>query len=94
VTGVAEFARERSRAIPVSSLHEIHRLVEGRTAETIALHVGEPFMRMPEAVSEAFVQAIRDGHTSYTDSSGLPVLCQALADRLRDNGGPRPSMSS
>jgi aspartate/methionine/tyrosine aminotransferase len=88
VTGVAEFARERSRSIPVSSLHEIHRLVEGRESETIALHVGEPFMRMPEPVGEAFVRAIRDGHTSYTDASGLPLLCRTLADRLRHNGAP------
>ena len=88
MTEVAEFARERSRSIPVSSLHEIHRLVEQRESDTIALHVGEPFLRMPEPVSEAFVKAIRDGHTSYTDASGLPLLCRALADRLRHNGAP------
>lgn len=88
MTDVAALDRERSRAIPVSSLHEIHRLVEQRESETIALHVGEPFLRMPEPVSEAFVRAIRDGHTSYTDASGLPMLCRALADRLQDNGAP------
>jgi aspartate/methionine/tyrosine aminotransferase len=88
VSGVAEFARERSRSIPVSSLHEIHRLVTERGTDTIALHVGEPFLRMPESASEAFTRAIRDGHTSYTDAPGLPQLCQALADRLQHNGAP------
>ncbi len=88
MSGVAEFARERSRSIPVSSLHEIHRLVGDREGDTIALHVGEPFLRMPESASEAFTRAIRDGHTSYTDAPGLPLLCQALADRLKDNGAP------
>jgi aspartate aminotransferase len=88
VSGFAEFAQERSRSIPVSSLHEIHRLVGERGPDTIALHVGEPFLRMPESVSESFSRAIRDGHTSYTDAPGLPLLCQALADRLRDNGAP------
>jgi aspartate/methionine/tyrosine aminotransferase len=88
VSGFAEFAQERSRSIPVSSLHEIHRLVAQRGQDTIALHVGEPFLRMPESVSEAFARAIRDGHTAYTDAPGLPLLCQALADRLRHNGAP------
>jgi aspartate/methionine/tyrosine aminotransferase len=63
-------------------------LVGEREQDTIALHVGEPFLRMPESASEAFIRAIRDGHTSYTDAPGLPALCQALADRLRDNGAP------
>jgi aspartate aminotransferase len=88
VSGVVEFARERSRSIPVSSLHEIHRLVGERERDTIALHVGEPFLRMPESASEAFTRAIRDGHTSYTDAPGLPLLCEALADRLQHNGAP------
>lgn len=88
MSGVAESAQERSRSIPVSSLHEIHRLVEESGPDTIALHVGEPFLRMPESVSEAFVRAIRDGHTAYTDAPGLPILRRALADRLEHNGAP------
>jgi aspartate aminotransferase len=88
VSGVAESARERSRSIPVSSLHEIHRLVQESGPDTIALHVGEPYLRMPHSASEAFTRAIRDGHTAYTDAPGLPVLCQALADRLEHNGAP------
>lgn len=88
MSGFAEFAQERSRSIPVSSLHQIHRLVAERGPETIALHVGEPFLRMPESASEAFVRAIRDGYTTYTDAPGLPLLCRALADRLEHNGAP------
>ncbi len=88
MSGLAEFAQERSRSIPVSSLHEMHRLVAERGPDTIALHVGEPFLRMPESASESFTRAIRDGHTSYTDAPGLPLFCQALADRLQHNGAP------
>ncbi len=80
--------RERSREIPPSSLHEIHTLVERRAGDTIALHVGEPHLRMPDSASEAYVRAIRDGHTSYTDAPGLPALREALAERLADNGAP------
>jgi aspartate/methionine/tyrosine aminotransferase len=80
--------RERSRAIPKSSLHEIHRLVEERGGDTIALHVGEPHIRMPGSVAEAFIRAIRDGHTSYTDAPGLLALREALAEWLAGNGAP------
>jgi aspartate/methionine/tyrosine aminotransferase len=81
---------ERSRRLPVSCLHEIHRLVTEHPREAIALHVGEPHVRMPAEASEGYLAAIRDGRTSYTDAPGLPVLRAALADRLRDNGAPTP----
>jgi aspartate aminotransferase len=84
--------RERSRSIPPSALHEIHSLVADRAGDTIALHVGEPHIRMPEAAAEAFARAIRDGHTSYTDAPGLPELRQALAERLAANGAPSPDL--
>ncbi|WP_202638500.1 pyridoxal phosphate-dependent aminotransferase [Bailinhaonella thermotolerans] len=89
MSGVAA-ARERSRSIPVSSLHEIHRLVRLRGPETIALHVGEPYIRMPQAVTEAFARAVRDGLTSYTDAPGLPELREALAARFPGGGAPSP----
>ena len=86
-TGAA--SRERS-TVQASSLHEIHRLVERRGADTIALHVGEPHVRMPEPVAEAFVRAIRDGLTCYTDAPGLLVLREAIAQQLSGNGDPHP----
>ncbi|GAA3348210.1 pyridoxal phosphate-dependent aminotransferase [Amorphoplanes nipponensis] len=81
---------ERSRRLPVSCLHEIHRLVTGHPREAIALHVGEPHIRMPAAAAEGYVAAIRDGRTAYADAPGLPVLRAALAERLADNGAPSP----
>jgi aspartate aminotransferase len=81
---------ERSRRLPVSCLHEIHRRVTEHPREAIALHVGEPHVRMPAEATEGYLAALRDGRTSYTDASGLPVLRAALAEHLRDNGAPTP----
>ncbi|MFB9235712.1 pyridoxal phosphate-dependent aminotransferase [Plantactinospora siamensis] len=81
---------QRSRRLPVSCLHEIHRLVTDHPRDAIALHVGEPHVRMPAEAVEGYVRALRDGRTSYTDAPGLPVLRAALAERLRDNGAPAP----
>jgi aspartate aminotransferase len=92
VSGQAQVAgsAQTYRMIPPSSLHAIHRLVEQRTGDTIPLHVGEPHMRMPSAAEQAFVRALRDGQTRYTDAPGLLVLREALAQRLADNGAPSP----
>lgn len=75
--------QERSRSINPSSLHEIHRLVEQRGPHILALHIGEPYIGIPETVREAYVKAIRDGHSYYCDAPGLPTLREALAARLK-----------
>jgi aspartate aminotransferase len=79
---VPERAPERSRSILPSSLHEIHRLVERRGPDTIALHIGEPHVGIPGHVSEAFVKAIRGGHSYYCDAPGITALREALSERL------------
>lgn len=91
-SGQALRAARPADAIPASSLHAIHRLVEGRGPgqDVIALHVGEPYLRMPPAAEEGFIRALRDGHTSYTDAPGLLELREALAQRLAGNGSPGP----
>lgn len=81
---------ERSRAIPASPLHDIHRRVQERGGDVIALHVGEPYFPMPDAARAAFVEAVRNGRTTYTDAPGLLALRKALAERLAANGAPAP----
>lgn len=86
----ARIGNERSRSIPRSCLHEIHRLVGTHPRPVIALHVGEPHIRPPLAAVEGYCGAIRDGRTRYTDAQGLPALRVALSERLYDNGRPTP----
>lgn len=79
---------ERSAGILPSSLHRMHRLVGTmRGREPIALHVGDPHLGVPEAVREAFVKAIHDGHSYYCDAPGLPLLREALAASFCDGSG-------
>ena len=48
----------------------------------INLSVGEPDFPTPENIQQAAIQAMRDGHTKYTASSGIPELRLAVAERL------------
>lgn len=72
-------AQERSRNIPASALHHIHRLVEQKKSDSIALHIGEAHIGVPQHVRDAYVKAIYDGHSSYCDAYGLPELCEVLS---------------
>ena len=53
----------------------------------IGLSAGEPDFATPAPISEAGVQAIRDGFTHYTENAGMPELREAICRKLRrDNG--------
>lgn len=52
--------------------------LERQGANVIHLQIGEPDFDTPEPVKEAAVKAIRDGHTHYTHSLGLPALREAI----------------
>lgn len=48
---------------------------------------GEPDFDTPEHIKAAAIEALNDGFTKYTPSSGIPELRQAIADKLfADNG--------
>jgi aspartate/methionine/tyrosine aminotransferase len=82
-------AQERSRLICRSSLHDVHRDVQQRGPGVLPLHIGEPHIGVPEAVREAFVKAIRDGHSYYCDAPGILELRTAIGGRLSETHGVR-----
>jgi histidinol-phosphate/aromatic aminotransferase/cobyric acid decarboxylase-like protein len=77
--------------MPVSRIREIMELAWG-DPEAIHLEVGEPDFPTPEHVVEAAHRAARAGLTRYAPNAGLPVLREALSEKVaRRNGyGTRP----
>ena len=55
--------------------------------KVIGFGAGEPDFDTPENICRAAERAIRDGWTKYTQSSGMPVLRQAIANRLLTDCG-------
>ena len=51
--------------------------------DIISLSAGEPDFDTPEAISQAGIQAIKDGYTNYTDNSGMADLREAITEKLR-----------
>lgn len=82
-----QIGAERSRALPLSRLHEIHRAVAEHPRDPVALHVGEPHLRMPVEAVDAYCAALHDGHTAYSDAPGLPALREALVELFATRHG-------
>ncbi|NNE25262.1 MAG: pyridoxal phosphate-dependent aminotransferase [Saprospiraceae bacterium] len=63
------------------------RELKAKGIDVISLSLGEPDFDTPDFIKDAAIQALKDGYTKYTPVPGLPVLKEAIAQKLkRDNG--------
>ena len=56
------------------------KALEAGGREIIHLEIGEPDFGTPDHVVEAGCRALRDGHTHYTPTAGIPELREAIAE--------------
>ena len=61
------------------------RRAEGETI--ISLCAGEPDFGTPEHIRQAGIEAIRNGHTRYTQVAGVRALREAVAEKFRRENG-------
>ena len=63
------------------------RELRRRGIDVISFGAGEPDFDTPERIKNAAIQAMRRGHTKYTEVGGVPELRAAVCAKLeRDNG--------
>ena len=63
------------------------KALRAQGVNVISFGAGEPDFDTPERIKEAAVQAMRRGHTKYTEVGGVPELRAAVCAKLqRDNG--------
>ncbi|SFP42772.1 pyridoxal phosphate-dependent aminotransferase [Salibacterium halotolerans] len=53
--------------------------------DVIGLGAGEPDFNTPSYIIEAAAASMRDGHTKYTPSGGMPELKKAVADKFKND---------
>lgn len=73
-----------------SATYRIIDRVAARRAEgeaIISLCAGEPDFDTPEHIRQAGIEAIRNGHTRYTQVAGVRALREAVADKFRRENG-------
>ena len=83
---VLVIASKRVEMIPRSGIREIFDLARG-VPNLVHFELGEPDFRMPDHVTEASIQALRDGFTKYTPNAGLEELREAISEKLRRENG-------
>lgn len=54
--------------------------MEAEGKSIIHLQIGEPDFDTPENINEAGIKALRDGHTHYSPSGGVPLARQTVAE--------------
>lgn len=55
--------------------------------DVVGFGAGEPDFDTPQHIKDAAIQALNEGFTKYTPSSGIPELRKAIADKFqRENG--------
>jgi aspartate/methionine/tyrosine aminotransferase len=59
----------------------VRRFFDAAPADAINLGLGQPDVPTPASIAAAGVRAIRDGHTGYTTTAGLPELRRRIAGR-------------
>src|SRR5215212_10023794 len=63
------------------------KALEAEGHEIIHLEIGEPDFDTPGHIVEAGCKALRDGHTHYTPTAGIPELREAIADDVARSRG-------
>lgn len=76
-------------AQPSATYRMMDRVAAKRAAgaKVISLSAGEPDFNTPAHVCDAAIDAIRAGHTRYTQVAGLRALREAVAEKFRRENG-------
>lgn len=78
-----------ARAQPSATYRMMDRVAVRRDSGTrvISLSAGEPDFDTPAHIREAAIEAIRAGHTRYTQVAGMRALREAVAAKFRNENG-------
>ncbi|NVZ22353.1 pyridoxal phosphate-dependent aminotransferase [Pseudomonas costantinii] len=78
-----------AQAQPSATYRIIDRVAARRAegAKIISLCAGEPDFDTPEHIRQAGIDAIRNGHTRYTQVAGVRALREAVAEKFRRENG-------
>jgi aspartate aminotransferase len=63
------------------------KALEAQGREIIHLEIGEPDFDTPSHIVEAGCRALREGHTHYTPTAGIPELRAAIAEEVARSRG-------
>ena len=86
---VSIFARRMSRLGTESAFEVLAKAksLEAQGKDIIHLEIGQPDFPTPANICEAAFQAMKDGHTGYCPSAGVPEFREVIAHHITDTRG-------
>ena len=72
--------------VPYSRIRELAEIAMTMDG-VLKLYFGESNLPTPQFIKDAAVQALRQGHTFYTENAGYPSLRRAIAEKYRELHG-------
>ena len=81
--------RVRSMSYAIREVVEHARVLERQGHRIIKLNIGDPVMfdfKTPDHINQAFVRAIQEGRSGYSDSEGIPELREAASRKEKKDG--------
>ncbi len=81
---------EKISSIPPSATIEITdraRRMKAEGTDVISLSIGEPDFDTPRHITDACIDALRNGKTHYEASQGIPELREAISEKLKTENG-------
>ncbi len=78
-----KFVSERIKSIGASGIRRIFDLAATMT-DPIDLSMGQPDFKVPDAVKDAAINAIRNDKNGYTLTQGIPVLRERIGQMLQE----------
>jgi aspartate aminotransferase len=83
---ISERARNAAPS-PTLAITARAKALQAQGIDVVGFGAGEPDFDTPEHIKAAAVEALRQGQTKYTPSSGTPALREAICEKLqRENG--------
>lgn len=82
-------SRVTSMSYAIREVVEHARILERQGHAVIKLNIGDPVMfgfKTPEHIKQAFIRAIEEGKSGYSDSEGIPELLEAVSMKEKKNG--------
>ncbi|MHC1570238.1 MAG: pyridoxal phosphate-dependent aminotransferase [Methermicoccaceae archaeon] len=79
--------RGYARRVEEVDISGIRKMFEARGTGAINLGLGQPDFDTPEHIKRAAIEAMRSGHTGYTQGLGIPQLREAVASKLKEENG-------
>jgi aspartate aminotransferase/aminotransferase len=84
---VKKYLADRTALIDASGIRKIFNLAASMK-DPINFSIGQPDFDVPEPLKQIAIEAIKQGKNKYTQTSGEPVLCAKIAQRITAQFGP------